>query len=104
MPAWGDGELQLAVLKSVGIAKVLPINIEFSMAWRYFEIQICWGVWPVHWSVPYVPHRGNADVVIHVLLDYHGTVWAMHVQMMSVRIDRISNRAAQDNTNVKAAV
>ncbi|HEY7496646.1 MAG TPA: hypothetical protein VIH59_36765, partial [Candidatus Tectomicrobia bacterium] len=32
------------------------------------------------------------------------TVWAMHVQMMSMRIDCIANRAAQDNANVKAAV
>jgi hypothetical protein len=28
----------------------------------------------------------------------------MHVQMMSVRIDRITNRATQDNANAKAAV
>jgi hypothetical protein len=43
-------------------------------------------------------------MVIHVLLDYHWTPWAMHMQMMAMRIDRIANSATQDNTNVKAAV
>jgi hypothetical protein len=104
MPAGGNEELQLPVMKSVGLAKILPINIEFSMARRNVEIQVCRGVWPVHWSVSYVPDRGNVDVVIHALFDDHGTVWAMHVLMMSMRIDRIANRATQDNVHVKAAV
>ena len=43
-------------------------------------------------------------MVLHVLLDYHRAPWAMHMQMMAMRIDRIANRATQDNTNVKAAV
>jgi hypothetical protein len=34
----GDGELQLPIVKGVGRAEVLPIHIEFSMAWRYFEM------------------------------------------------------------------
>ena len=37
----GDRELQLSIMKGVGLAKVLPIHIEFGMAWRYGEIQIC---------------------------------------------------------------
>ena len=41
---------------------------------------------------------------MHVLLDYHWTVWAMHVQVMSMRIDRIANSATEDHANVKAAV
>jgi hypothetical protein len=44
------------------------------------------------------------NVVMHVLLDYHWTVWAMHVQVMSMRIDRIANSATEDHANVKAAV
>ena len=50
------------------------------------------------------PRRGNVNVVMHVLLDYHWTVWAMHVQVMSMRIDRIANSATEDHANVKAAV
>jgi hypothetical protein len=39
-----------------------------------------------------------------VLLDYHWTVWAVHVQVVAMRIDRIGNRATEDNARVKAAV
>jgi hypothetical protein len=41
MPPGGDGELQLPIMKGVGIPEVLSINIEFSMARRYFEMQVC---------------------------------------------------------------
>jgi hypothetical protein len=44
------------------------------------------------------------NVVVYVLFDDHWTLWAMHMQMMAVRIDRIANSATQSNTNVKAAV
>ena len=61
-------------------------------------------MWQAHWRVLYVPHRGNVDMVVHVLLDYHWTVWTVHVQVMSMRVDRIANSATEDNANVKAAV